>query len=234
MGRMRRLPKQGALDLGRHSLWMDRGGRPPGPDPRERHLSREDFPGTHPCHVTLKIVRGVGSIRKAAIVREIEDSFREANVRGDFRLVVYSFQKNHAHLIVEAKDAAALGRGMKSLCSRLAHAVNRVLGRSGKVLADRYHLTVLKNPLQVWHTLLYVLCNSRRHEKQRIDALERSGIVVPALPNLGTLDGASSARWFPGWRRDIPIDRSPPCGLSSLPVVVAAKTWLLNVGWCRY
>ena len=234
MSRRGRKQKQLSLDIGRHSLWYNRGGRPPGPNPRERHLSREDFAERYPCHVTLKVAKGVGSIRKAAIVREIEDSFRAANQRTDFRLVVYSIQKNHVHLIVEAHGAAALGRGMKSLASRLARAVNRMLGRSGKVLADRYHLEVLTSPLQVWNALLYVLCNARRHEKQRIDGLARMGIVVPALPNLGTLDGASSAHWFVGWRRDVPVDRSPPRGLGSLPVVVAAQTWLLRIGWRRY
>lgn len=229
-----RNPKQRSIDLGRDSLWCNRGGRPPGPNPSPRHRSRPDFPGAHPCLVTMKVVKGVGSLRKKRIVREIEDSFREANERGEFRLTAYSIQRDHVHLIVEAKDRDALGRGMKSLASRLARAVNRVLERGGKVLRERYHLRVLTNPRQVWNTIRYVLCNARRHAQKERDALARRGVLAPELESRGTLDGASSARWFAGWRRDVPIDRSPPCGLSALPVVAEARTWLLREGWLRY
>lgn len=157
-------------------------------------------------------MKRLGSLRKKRIVREIEDSFRAASERGDFRLVVYSVQRDHLHLIVEAKDRDALGRGMKALASRLARAVNRVLGRSGKVLRDRYHLQVLTNPRQVRNTISYALSNARRHEQKHRDALARAGVAVAPLESRGTLDGASSARWFSGWRTDIPIDRSPPPG----------------------
>jgi REP element-mobilizing transposase RayT len=36
------------------------------------------------------------------LVREVEASFRRACERGRFRLVHYSIQTNHLHLIVEA------------------------------------------------------------------------------------------------------------------------------------
>jgi REP element-mobilizing transposase RayT len=226
--------KQLSLDLGRSSSWYDRGGRPPGPNPRTRHRSRVAFPETHPCLVTLKVTKRVGSLRRKGTVREIEGSFREANDRGDFRLVVYSVQRDHVHLIVEAKDRGALGRGMKAIASRLARAVNRSLGRSSKVLRDRYHLRVLTNARQVWNTISYVLSNARRHEQKDRDALARQGVAVRPLESRGTLDGASSARWFEGWRRDVPIDRSPPPGLSWRCVVAEARTWLLREGWRRY
>jgi len=69
--------------------------------------------------------------------------------RPGFRLVHYSLQGNHAHLIVEARDAEMLGRGMMAIGSRLARAVNRVAGRSGRVLADRYHARLLRRPKEV-------------------------------------------------------------------------------------
>jgi putative transposase len=234
MGQSRNNQKQLSLDLGRDSLRRNRGGRPVGPNPLQRHRSRRAFAETHPCHVTIKVVKGLGSLRKKRIVREIESSFREANERGEFRLVVYSVQKDHAHLIVEAKDPLALGRGMKSLAARFARAVNRVLGRSGKVLRDRYHLQVLTCPRQVKNAIAYVLCNARRHEQKERDALARQGVCVPPLESSGTLDGASSARWFPGWRRDVPIDRSPPKGLGWLPAVAEPRTWLLREGWRKH
>jgi hypothetical protein len=58
-----------------------------------------------------------------------------------------------AHLIVEADDENALGRGMKAIGSRLARAVNRVFRRSGAVLVDRYHLRALRTPREVRNAL---------------------------------------------------------------------------------
>jgi hypothetical protein len=77
-----------------------------------------------------------------------------------------------------------------------------------------------------------VLLNRRRHAKKENDRRERLGLPVRPLPNHGTIDGASSARWFPGWRQW--VDRSPPCGLGASPAVAEPQTWLLRVGWRRY
>ena len=66
-------------------------------------------------------------------MRELERSFREIRDGRDdrLRLVHYSLQHDHAHLIVEAADARELASGMKALGARLARAVNRVSRRAG-------------------------------------------------------------------------------------------------------
>jgi hypothetical protein len=109
--------------------------------------------------------------------------------------------------------------------------VNRGLGRTGKVLADRYHLRILTCPRQVRNALAYVLLNARRHAAKRIARLRRSGSEVTPLPKWGTLDGASSARWFAGWRSDLAIDRSPPRTLGAETAVAKPRTWFLIKGW---
>jgi len=105
----------------------------------------------------------VPSLRTVRVVREVERAFAAAGDRKGFRLVHYSLQGNHAHLIVEADDERALGRGMKAIGARLARAVNRVFRRSGPVLADRYHVRALRTPREVRNALAYVLLNARRH-----------------------------------------------------------------------
>jgi hypothetical protein len=96
--------------------------------------------------VTLRVREDVPSLRTTSIVHEIERTFARGCVRPGFRLVHYSLQGNHAHLIVEASDRAALGRGMKAVGARLARAVNRIAGRTGAVLVDRYHSRMLPTP----------------------------------------------------------------------------------------
>ena len=48
------------------------------------------------------------------------------------------------HLLVEAQDERSLARGMNGLGVRVAKGLNRVMGRSGKVLDDRYHGHILR------------------------------------------------------------------------------------------
>ena len=178
-----------------------------------------------PCHVTLKVRRELPSLRLPQIVRAVEATFRKGCDRGAFRLVHYSLQDDHVHLLVEANGAESLGRGMKSIASRFALAVNRALKRHGPVLFDRYHFRVLRTPTEVRNALRYVLLNARKHWAQ---SLRRRGKDVAKILRASVrpvLDTASSARWFDGWKGEVALDRSPPSP------VAKAKTWLLGPGW---
>src|SRR5258705_6008758 len=197
---MRRFVEQ--LDRVRHGGRRPGAGRKPGPNPRIRHRSRGSFGHRLPCHVTLKVRDGVPSLRTVRLVRELERSFAASCERNAFRLVHYSIQGNHAHLIVEADDEHALGRGMKAIAARLARAVNRIFRRSGPVLADRYHLHVLRTPREVRNALAYVLLNARKHAVRAGRAVSR----------VFAIDPASSGRWFDGWQN------AGPASLAERPV----------------
>lgn len=217
---MRRKAEQLELDRIRHGGRRPGAGRKPGPDPRIRHRSRERFTALLPCHVTLRVRSDVPSLRTVRLVREVERSFARACESGAFRLLHYSLQGNHAHLIVEADSREALGYGMKAIASRLAKAVNRVFKRAGPVLADRYHVHVLRTPREVRNALAYVLLNARKHAAQAGRAPSRAFAIDPA----------SSGRWFEGWQRPVgDTGLAPPAGK---PVAIA-RSWLLAVGWKR-
>ena len=99
--------------------------------------------------------------------------------------------------------------------------MNRVFGRAGRVLADRFHHVVKRTPTEVRRALAYVLLNVRKHFWQR---RRRKPPVV--------LDGASSGVWFDGWK-----GRAPPAGRYADATrereVASARTWLLTKGWRR-
>lgn len=217
---MRRVAKQLDLDRVRHGGRRPGAGRKPGPNPRIRHRSRERLTGLLPCHVTLRVRSDVPSLRTVQLVREVERSFARACERETFRVVHYSLQGNHAHLIVEAANRQELGRGMKAIASRFARAVNRVFGRSGPVLADRYHLHVLRAPREVRNALAYVLLNARKHAAQAGRVLSRAVAIDPA----------SSGRWFDGWQHS--AGEKGPAPLARRPVAMP-RSWLLAVGWKR-
>src|SRR3954454_12756720 len=188
LNQMRRRATQLPLSLRTPCGWGGRrpgAGRKPDPNAGMRHWSRQRFKRL-PAHVTLRMRADVPSIRLVPIVAEIERTFADGCARPGFRLVHYSLQGNHAHLVVEATDAGALGRGMKAIGARLARAVNRVAERDGPVLADRYHLRLLFTPKEVRNALRYVLLNGRRHAAKRRRPRGRDV----------RLDRASSARWF--------------------------------------
>jgi REP element-mobilizing transposase RayT len=59
--------------------------------------------------------------------------------RRTFRVIHFSIQPDHLHLVVEATSKQALTRGMQGLASRLARRINRTLRRRGCVFRERYH-----------------------------------------------------------------------------------------------
>jgi len=213
---MTKRPRQLQLELKRQPRWggsRPGSGRKPGPIRRDPHRRRPTLAARHPC-VTLKVRRDVPSLRSVRLVRQLERSFRAARERGRFRLVHYSIQGNHLHMIVEATSSWDLASGMKSIGARVARAVNRVFEHRGPVLADRFHARILRTPREVRNALAYVLLNARRH-------LFKAGRPVPRT---GRMDPASSARWFDGWRVALRREHDPPA-------VARARTWLLLIGW---
>src|SRR5258705_7636596 len=169
------------------------GRKPASSRPPIHHVRRDPIPGRCPSHVTLRVRSDVPSLRSRRFVHAFEGSMCEACERSAFRVCQYSIQRDHVHMIVEADGNEALGRGMKAVAARVAHAVNRVFSRSGPVLFGRYHLRVLQTPREVRNALAYVLLNARKHWRQR------KGTAPPVV-----LDVASSGAWFDGWKRSPP------------------------------
>ncbi len=129
---------------------------------RPVHLAR------YPLHAVLRTRPEVPALRKGAVMEELRQALRASGLRGNFRLVHYSVQGNHLHLVVEAQDTLALSRGMQGLAVRVARAVNRAAGRSGRVFADHYFARELKTPAEVRRAVRYVLDNHLHHQGGRV------------------------------------------------------------------
>ncbi len=205
---------------GKHGGWRPGAGRPRGRKTRV-HDARPKVAKRHPCHVTLRAVEGV-RLRNERVLEAIRAAIEAAH-REDFRVTQFNVLGNHLHLITEQDSEKALAIGMKGLLVRLARAINKTLGRSGRVWAERYHARALKTPREVRNALRYVLCNARHHAAERGVSLARTWI-----------DPYSSAPWFDGWRD--PIREQPwlrPL-LKRFAPTAPAKTWLLTEGWRRH
>ncbi len=236
--RASRAPQQLAIRFGA-GAGSGRGGarvgagrpRKTGRDRHVSHLSRPAHARGCPVHVTLRRSRLLPSFRQQVVVAELERSLRNAS-NSRYRVVHYSLQADHVHLLVEAADRAALSRGTQGLAIRLARAFNRATRRrGGKVWGDRFFARDLHSPREVRAAIVYVLMNHKKH-----GVLERgtasgngNGMLEPRL------DAFSSAAWFDGFAsRASPFvvalrDRLPS---ATIPVV-RPRTWLLREGWRR-
>src|SRR5882757_8914672 len=162
-----------------------RPGPKPGLFPNVRHRPRAAHKYWNPLHVTMRALRGLPSFRAQTLYAAFERAVRRTR-REDFRIVEFSVQDNHLHLIVEADDSGALARGMKSFSVRANRLFNAALGRGrGRVWGDRYHRRDLTSAGQVRNALVYCLSNYKKHQG-----------VTSGAPRI---DPCSSARWFQGW-----------------------------------
>jgi hypothetical protein len=126
-----------------------------------------------------------------------------------FRVLHFSVQTDHLHLIVEADRPSVLGSGLRGLAIRCALAINRAASRSGPVWKHRHHRHALGTPSEVRRALAYVLLNFRKH--------------LGAAPGI---DPRSSASVFDGW---IEVPNQPALYGS----VARPRTWLGAIGWRR-
>ena len=139
-----------------------RGGRAGMSHARRPRISRH-----HPAHVTLRVRPHVWNLRSARSMAVVEAALRGAAARPGFRVVHFSVQGNHLHLVVEAAGAGPLASGMKALSIRLAKGMNRLMGTRGPVLEDRYHVHVLRTPAEVRQAVAYVTRNFESHARRR-------------------------------------------------------------------
>src|SRR5215831_9844198 len=202
------------------------GRKPKGARAGERHEARPDFKSYHPLHVVMRVVPAVGSLRRRKMYQALRDATITAALREWLRIVHVSLQRDHVHMLVEAEDKAALGRGMQGFEISAARNINTALGpgngqrRSGKVFTDRYHVEVITSPTQARHAICYILSNWRKHRE------DQSG-----LPSTWLVDPFSTGILFPDW---LELQDQPwmwPIREDYDPLVVRTpQTWLLREG----
>ena len=159
--------------------------------------------------MTLRACSGLPSLREGRTFVAVRGALADAS--GDaFRLLQFSVQADHLHLVVEADVPTGLTRRIQGLAIRVAKAINRALGRRGRVWGDRFHARSLPTPREVRNAFLYVLANWRKHVR-----------------GARGFDARSSAAWFDGWGTAVatPVGAAP---------VVDPRTWLARIGWRRH
>lgn len=204
--------------MGHGGFRVGAGRKPAGGRRSTPHVRRPMHHRSRPVHVAMRsTLRG---LRNQLFLTVLEDSIRRSNQRwrGLFRVVQYSLQRNHVHLLVEARDKAALQEAMRGLAVSLARRANRRLHRRGRFWQERWFGRALETARQVRNALVYVLGNAHKHE----NALAAG------------IDPFSSALWFDGFRGHArPLACKPPGRTDTGPPTALAETWLLSRAWRR-
>ncbi|HEX4383601.1 MAG TPA: transposase [Myxococcales bacterium] len=128
------------------------------------------FSSRKAIHVTQRLRPDAGHLRKQGPAQVLLKAFKDATEQGGIRIAHYSIQGNHLHLVVEAESAQELARGVQGLSVRIARRLNRRIGRSGPVFADRYHSHVLGTRREVANAIRYVTGNYRHHAREHLPA----------------------------------------------------------------
>ncbi len=199
------------------------GRRPKGRRAGVTHAKRAELDPTKPIHITLRVVAAVAALRTAKAYRAIRNALETSacNQLG-LRICHFSVQRNHLHLICEADDKRSLARGMQSFKISTAKQLNRELGRSGTVFADRYHVEILGTPTQTSHAISYVLNNWRKHGEHR----NTVGLYRDRI------DPFSSGAQFYGWSAARWRTSIYPKGYERA-AIAAPLTWMLGGGYLR-
>src|SRR4051794_36095526 len=98
------------------------------------HRARPVFASRYPVHLTLRMAPWVATLRRRRALAVIERTFLAAQGRFGLRLVDFSIEDNHLHLIVETPGKDQLRRAMTGFGVRLARRLNKVSNRRGQVV----------------------------------------------------------------------------------------------------
>jgi hypothetical protein len=120
------------------------------------HRTRENVNHRTPMHINFKYRTHVRNKERLKLLKR---SIQNARSHG-LKILHYSFQRNHVHLIIEAINNETLTRGMRSLTITFAKGVNM-----GRIQVERYHLHVLRSLRETRNAMMYVLFNEQKHER---------------------------------------------------------------------
>src|SRR5689334_4785627 len=80
------------------------------------HRARPIHARRWPVHATVRVTRELAPMRTKLKLRAVKSSVHDTTTtRADFRVVHFSLQNTHLHLIVEADNERSLSRGLRAL-----------------------------------------------------------------------------------------------------------------------
>jgi REP element-mobilizing transposase RayT len=137
-------------------------GRKPLHDKAIRHSVRPKFNKPRSLHLTLKVRSNKADIQSKKILKALHHAIRRARLK-NLKIIHYSLEYNHVHLLVEASSHQVLHSGMQALGISLSKAINKIKKQAGTVYKHRYHFRRISSPKDYRNVLRYILGNGIKH-----------------------------------------------------------------------
>ena len=180
-----------------------RAGRPAIHDKGIRHTTRPLIKKPTPLHLTIKVRENKADIQNKIVLKSLHRAIMRGRLKG-LKIIHYTLEYNHVHILVEAKNNRVLHQGMQSFGITLSKAINRFKKAKGTVYKHRYHFRQISSLRDLRNVVKYILNNGVKHRSTKsIVSFYNSAIVENNIDKL-----------FPGtktkmWRQ---IKRSPHIG----------------------
>jgi len=152
------------------------------------HEKREKVRLYTPLHINFKYKL---TVKNKEGLKALHKAIKNARSHG-LRIIHFSLQHNHVHLIVVAATNSILTKGMRSLTITMS----KIIGQ-GRIQVQRYHLHVLKSRREAKNAIHYVLFNEKKHTgKMKIDSYSTAGLLGSAKEIAMKYQVVVSAKFF--------------------------------------
>lgn len=137
-------------------------GRPAIQDRGIRHICRDVIKKTVNMHITIKLEKKKAGLKNKVTLQLLHKAIKKARMSG-LRILHYTLEFDHIHLMTEADCNASLSKGMQSFGITFSKGINKIKSQNGRVYKHRYHLRLLKSRQEVRNVIAYILGNGARH-----------------------------------------------------------------------
>ena len=158
-------------------------GRPAKHDRGIRHIARDNFNRLTVLHLTVKIDREKAGIKNKQALRVLWNAIKKARLKG-LRIIHYTLEFDHVHLLVEADSKSMLGTGMQSFGIAFSKGINKIKALKGQVFKTRYHFRKLKSPTEVKNVIHYIFGNAIKHKSSSFINQYNSLVAVESYTKL--------------------------------------------------
>lgn len=141
---------------------MRKAGRPPKTDPGIRHTRRPLLKKPSSLHLTIKIEKQKSHLKNKTILAILKRAILNAR-KQQLRVIHFTLEHDHVHLLIEAENNRVLGKGMQAFGVTLSKAINRLKKLTGQVYKHRYHFRKITSSRQLKNVMSYIFRNGMKH-----------------------------------------------------------------------
>ncbi|MGZ3789032.1 MAG: transposase [Bacteriovorax sp.] len=138
-------------------------GRPAIHDIGIRHSSRPFLKKPSSLHLTVKIKKNRADMKNKSVLGLLKRAIKNARRQG-LKVIHYSLEYDHVHLLIEADNNYILGKGMQAFGVTLSKAINRMRKLKGGVYKHRYHFRHISSARELKNVMNYIFTNGLKHK----------------------------------------------------------------------